>query len=56
MVRAREQDFDRVVWPEFSSLHTELEFYFEETVDHLITDAMRSDGDDIGLEAAQLTR
>jgi len=56
MVRARERDFDRVVWPEFSALHTELEFYFEETVDHLITDAMRSDGDDSGLEVAQLTR
>jgi hypothetical protein len=56
MVRARERDFDGQVWPEFSALHTELAFYFEEMVDHLITDAMRSDGDDSGLEAAQLAR
>ena len=56
MVRAREHVFDREVWPEFSALHTELESYFEEMVDHLITDAMRSDGDDSGLEAAKLAR
>ena len=54
MVKASERFFDRVVWPEFSSLQSELELYFEETVDHLITTAMRSDGDDSGLEAAQL--
>ena len=28
MVRARERDFDREVWPKFSMLHTELEIYF----------------------------
>ena len=28
MVRARERNFDREVWLEFSMLHTELEIYF----------------------------
>ena len=46
MVRAREQQFDRVVWAEFSRLQTELELYFQNVADHLITRAMGSDGDD----------
>ena len=46
MVRARERHFDRVVWPEFSNLQTELELYFQDVTDHLITRAMGSDGDD----------
>jgi len=46
MVRVPERFFDDVVWAEFSSLQTELEIYFEETADHLIRTAMRSDGDD----------
>lgn len=46
MVRAREREFDSIVWPEFSSLLTELTIYFEEIVDHLVTDAMRVDTDD----------
>jgi hypothetical protein len=54
MVRVHERTFDRVVWPEFSHLQTALELYFEETVDHLITEAMRSDGDDSKLEAAMI--
>jgi hypothetical protein len=54
MVRTPEQFFDDVVWPEFSSLQTELGIYFEETVEHLISTAMQSDGDDSGLEVAQL--
>ena len=29
MVRARERDFDRKVWLEFSMLNTELEIYLE---------------------------
>lgn len=56
MIRAVEAVFDREVWPEFSRLQTELELYFEETVDHLITSAMRSDGDDSDLRAARLGR
>ena len=54
MVRARERDFDREVWLEFSMLHTELEIYFQDVTDHLITRAMRSDGDDSALDRRQL--
>ena len=46
VVRARERSFDREVWAEFSRLQTELQFYFEDVADHLITRAMGSDGDD----------
>ena len=55
MVRAREQIFDRVVWTEFSRLHTELEIYFADVTDHLITRAMGSDADDITLEQRRLS-
>ena len=55
MVRAPQSRFDAVVWREFSGLHTELEIYFGETVDHLIQTAMKSDGDDSRLDAGQLT-
>ncbi len=55
MVRAPRQRFDTEIWREFSDLHSELHIYFGETVDHLIRSAMKSDGDDSGLEAAQLT-
>ncbi|MCY4550348.1 MAG: hypothetical protein OXC28_18435 [Defluviicoccus sp.] len=54
MVRARERDFDREVWPEFNMLHTELEIYFGDVTDHLITRAMRSDGDDNAIELRRL--
>ena len=54
MVRARERVFDRVVWTEFSRLHTELEIYFADVTDHLITRAMGSDGDDSALERPRL--
>jgi hypothetical protein len=56
MVRVHERAFDRLVWPEFSHLQTALELYFEETVDHLITEAMHSDGDDSTLEALEIGR
>ncbi len=56
MVRVSRSFFDHVVWAEFSSLQTELNLYFEETVDHLIRTAMHSDGDDSGLELAQIPR
>ena len=46
MVRARERSFDREVWTEFTRLHTELESYFEDVTDYLVTRAMGSDGDD----------
>lgn len=54
MVRVQERAFDRRVWAEFSGLQTALELYFEETVDHLITEAMHSDGDDSALEAVRI--
>ncbi len=54
MVRSREQEFDRVVWLEFSMLHTELESYFEDVTDHLISRALCSDGDDSALDLRQL--
>ena len=50
MVRVRERVFDRVVWTEFSWLHTELEIYFTDVTDHLITRAMGSDDDDSTLD------
>lgn len=56
MVRGRERDFDRAVWPEFNRLRTELELYLEETVDHLVTTAMRSDGDNCDLQATRMPR
>lgn len=55
MVRALRDRFDAEIWREFGALHTELNVYFGETVDHLIHSAMHSDGDDSALEAAQLT-
>ena len=54
MVRVRERVFDRVVWTEFSRLHTELEIYFTDVADHLITRAMGSDGDDSTLDRRRL--
>ena len=50
VVCAREREFNRVVWPEYSSLQTELESYFEDVTDHLITRVMGSDGDDSALD------
>ena len=37
MVRARERSFDRMVRAEFGRLQTELQLYFEDITDHLIT-------------------
>ena len=55
MVREPRARFDVEIWPEFSALHAELNIYFGATVDHLIHSAMKSDGDDSELDAAQLT-
>ena len=46
MLRVRERWFDREVWSEYSRLQTELDYYFQDVTDHLITRAMGSDGDD----------
>ena len=50
MARARPGFLERVVWPEFDRLHQELESYFEDVTDHLIEDALGSDGEDGGLD------
>ena len=50
VVRAREREFNRVIWPDYSSLQTELESYFEDVTDHLITRVMGSDGNDSALD------
>ena len=54
MARGPHPMLEHTVWAEFCSLQSELELYFEATVDHLITTAMHSDGDDSGLETAHL--
>jgi hypothetical protein len=54
MVRVRQLSFERTVGTEFGTLHRELTAYFNETVDHLIADAMKSDGDDETLEQRRL--
>ena len=56
MVRVRPTSFERSVAEEFRTLHRELTAYFNETVEHLIADAMRSDGNDETLEQRQLLR
>lgn len=50
MVRVRPAAFDQTVGAEFRALHQELVAYFQDTVDHLIADAMKSDGDDANIE------
>ena len=54
MVSARERASDRVVWTGFGGPHTELEIYFADVTDHLITRAMGSDGDDSVLDRRRL--
>jgi hypothetical protein len=54
MVRVRRSSFEQTVSEEFRMLHRELTAYFTEMVDHLIADAMKSDGDDETLEQRRL--
>jgi len=56
MVRIRKSEFERTVAAEFHALHQELANYFAEMVDHLISDVMKSDGDDDNLEQRQIAR
>ena len=51
MARARPEEFKRVVWSEFCQLHDELERYFKDVSDQLITRAMGSDGNDNTVDA-----
>jgi len=54
MVRVRQAAFERTIKAEFQELHRELTAYFGEMVNHLITHAMKSDGDDETLEQRQI--
>lgn len=54
MLRVRQSSFEQTVGKEFRILHRELTGYFNETVEHLIADAMKSDGDDETLEQRRL--
>jgi hypothetical protein len=56
MVRIRKSEFERTIAAEFQALHRELTSYFAEMVDHLISDVMKSDGDDDSLEQRQIAR
>lgn len=54
MVRVQKSSFENTVAEEFRTLHRELTAYFNQTVEHLIADAMKSDGNDEALEQRQL--
>jgi hypothetical protein len=56
MVRVRKAAFEQTIAAEFQTLHRELTTYFDEMVSHLITDVMKSDGDDETLEQRQIGR
>lgn len=56
MVKVQQSVFEQTVMAEFNTLHSELVAYFKDTVDHLIADAMKSDGDDGNLERPQIGR
>ena len=56
MVKVRQSEFEQTVMAEFNTLHAELVAYFKDTVDYLIADAMKSDGDDENLERPQIGR
>ena len=56
MVNVQKSVFEQTVLAEFETLHAELVAYFEDTVDHLIADAMKSDGEDGNLERPQIGR
>jgi len=54
MVRARKSAFDATIGAEFQTLQGALSLYFEEIVDDLITNAMRSDGEDATLDFVRI--
>ncbi|SLN77990.1 hypothetical protein [Roseisalinus antarcticus] len=56
MVNVQKSVFEQTVMAEFEMLHAELVAYFKDTVDHLIADAMKSDGEDANLERPQIGR
>jgi len=56
MVRVQQAAFEQTIAAEFQALHRELTTYFDETVNHLIANVMKSDGDDETLEQRQIGR
>jgi len=56
MVNVQESVFDETVWKEYCDLQGHLFEYINEMVEHLISDAMRSDGSDDNLDQKLLNR
>jgi hypothetical protein len=56
MVRVQKTSFEQTIAREFQTLHRELTIYFNETLNHLIANVMKSDGDDENLEQRQIGR
>jgi hypothetical protein len=54
MVRAPREFFNRVVWRQFSDMHTDLWLHFEETTDQLIRKNVHSDTSDAETVSAQI--
>ncbi|WP_246086453.1 hypothetical protein [Roseinatronobacter monicus] len=54
MVRVEKSSFERTIAREFQTLHRELTIYFNDTLNHLIANVMKSDGDDENLEQRQI--
>lgn len=54
MVRVQQTNFEQTIAREFQTLHRELTNYFNETLNHLIANVMKSDGDDENLEQRQI--
>lgn len=54
MVRVRQAAFEQTIAAEFQMLHRELTGYFDEMVNHLIANVMKSDGDDETLEQRRI--
>ncbi len=54
MVRVQKSSFERTIAQEFQTLHRELTIYFNDTLNHLIANVMKSDGDDENLEQRQI--
>jgi len=56
MVRVQQTRFEQTIAREFQTLHRELTSYFNETLNHLIANVMKSDGDDENLEQRQISK
>jgi len=56
MVRIRKSDFEQTIAVKFRSHHREFAGYFDEMVNHLIADVMKSYGNDETLEQSQISR